>query len=344
MREQERRVRDRDSECHRDGRVPRLSSLHNSAKNIVSEPTQTRVCSKRILLHSFLFSLSFFLLLPSLAQGTGDEKARKVIDAAVTAMGGDAYLKVRNSHSSGRFFFFRKGRKGFTRFRDWTVYDPVKSRFERGKNEKEQHVSVHNLELNKGWTLEGEFEVEEIPGKELDSWIKSVRKDLNFLIKQRLDEDGMSLYYYGPDDIAGQGKFKAVEFLDASNNSVVAFFNVNSHLPEKVENEFTDDTGLRHKMEWEFYNWHAIQGVHTPLRTDIYLDGKISQQLFVEDLAYNLQIPESQFLEPAIDQKKKAKWEEKMRKRLKKQEERDAKAAGETEKEREKRRKGRRND
>ena len=217
--------------------------------------------------------LATTLVFPSLAKDTGEEKARKVIDAAVTAMGGDAYLKVRNSHSSGRFFFFQKGRKGFTRFRDWTVYDPVKSRFERGKNEKEQHVAVHNLELNKGWTLEGEFEVEEIPDKELDSWIKAVRKDLNFLIKQRLDEDGMSLYYYGPDDIAGQGEFEAVEFLDASNNSVVVFFNLTSHLPEKVENEYTDDTGLRHKMEWEFYNWHTIQrSPHTP--ADGHLSGR----------------------------------------------------------------------
>ena len=288
--------------------------------------------------------LATTLVTPALALESGEEKARKVIDAAVTAMGGDAYLQVRNSQSSGRYFFFRKGRKGFTRYRDWTVYDPVKSRHERGKNEKEQYVAVHNMALNKGWTLEGEFEVEEIPDKELDSWMKAVRKDLNFLIKQRLDEEGMSLYYYGPDDIAGQGEFEAVEFLDASNNSVVVFFNLNSHLPEKVENEFTDDTGLRHKMEWEFYNWHTIQGVHTPLRTDIYLDGDISQQFFIEDLAYNLQIPESQFLEPAIDEKKKAKWEEKMAKRLKKQEERDAKAQREAEKEREKRSRGRRSD
>ena len=288
--------------------------------------------------------LATTLVMPSPARASDGGKARKVIDAAVTAMGGDAYLAVRNSQSSGRYFFFRKGRKGFTRYRDWTVYDPVKSRHERGKNEKEQFVAVHNMELNKGWTLEGEFEVEEIPDKELDSWIKAVRKDLNFIIKQRLDEEGMSLYYYGPDDIAGQGEFEAVEFLDASNNSVVVFFNLNSHLPEKVENEFTDDTGLRHKMEWEFYNWHTIQGVHTPLRTDIYLDGEISQQFFIEDLAYNLQIPESTFLEPAIDEKKKAKWEEKMAKRLRKQEERDAKAQREAEKEREKRRKGRRSD
>lgn len=288
--------------------------------------------------------LATTLVMPSPARASDGGKAREVIDAAVTAMGGDAYLAVRNSQSSGRYFFFRKGRKGFTRYRDWTVYDPVKSRHERGKNEKEQFVAVHNMELNKGWTLEGEFEVEEIPGKELDSWIKAVRKDLNFIIKQRLDEEGMSLYYYGPDDIAGQGEFEAVEFLDASNNSVVVFFNLNSHLPEKVENEFTDDTGLRHKMEWEFYNWHTIQGVHTPLRTDIYLDGEISQQFFIEDLAYNLQIPESTFLEPAIDEKKKAKWEEKMAKRLKKQEERDAKAQREAEKERQKRRKGRRSD
>ena len=124
----------------------------------------------------------------------------------------------------------------------------------------------------------------------------------------------------------------------------MVFFNLNSHLPEKVENESTDDTGLRHKLEWEFHNWHTIQGVHTPLRTDFYLDGEISTQLFIEDLAFNLQIPESQFLEPAIDEKKKAKWEEKMQKRLRKQEERDAKAQREAEKEREKRRRGRRSD
>ena len=301
-------------------------------------------CRARIRFSVGTGLLATTLLAPLPAQDSGDGKARKVIDAAVTAMGGDAYLEVRNSQSSGRYFIFRKGRKAFTRYRDWTVYDPVKSRFETGKKEKDQIVSVHNMELNKGWKLEGEFDVEEIPGKELDSWMKSVRKDLNFLIKQRLDEEGMSLYYYGPDDIAGQGEFEAVEFLDASNNSVVVFFDLKSHLPEKVENEYTDDTGLRHKMEWEFYNWHTIQGVHTPLRTDIYLDGEISQQFFIEDLAYNLQIPESQFLEPAIDEKKKAKWEEKMAKRLKKQEERDAKAQREAEKEREKRKRGRRSD
>ena len=275
-------------------------------------------------------------------QESGEQKAKHILEKAMDAMGGDAYRQVRNVHASGRYFIFNKqGKKGFTRYRDWTVYDPLKSRFELGKNKKQQEVSIHNMEEERGWKLEGEFEVEEIPSKELKFWLKSVRKDLNFILKQRLDEEGMNFYYYGPDDVAGKGEYEAVEFLDSSNNSVVAFFSVESHLPEKVENEYTDQSGLRHKMEWEFYNWHEIQGVLTPLRIDIYLDGKISQQLFVEDLVYNSDISKSYFLEPEIDEKKKSKWEKKMQKKMRKLEERESKEEEEKQEEREKRKRGR---
>ena len=108
----------------------------------------------------------------------------------------------------------------------------------------------------------------------------------------------MNLYYYGPDDVTGSGELEAVEFLDATNSSVVIFFDLQSHLPTKMETHVTNQAGIRQKKETEFSNWHTIQGIHTPLRTDYFTDGEKSQQVFVEEISYNVAIPPSHFLEP----------------------------------------------
>lgn len=227
-------------------------------------------------------------------------KALQVIAAAVEALGGERYLGVETLHSSGRYFFFRRGRKGFSRFWDWTAYQPVKSRFQMGEGDR-QEVFIYNLEIGKGWKLEGEEEVEEISEERIQSWWKEVQKDLDILLKKRLDEEGMSLFYYGQDDIAGQGEYEAVEFVDATNTAIVVFFDVKTHLPSKLETHFTNSAGVRQKQEVEWHNWHTIQGVHTPLRTDTFVEGEIAQQLFVEEIVYNVDIPPGHFKKPQLE-------------------------------------------
>ena len=98
---------------------------------------------------------------------------------------------------------------------------------------------------------------------------------------------------------ASTGEHEAVEFLDATNSSIVVFFDIHSHLPTKMEFRVTNQTGLRQKKEIEFYNWHTIQGIHTPLRTDHFTDGEKSQQVFVEKISYDTAISPSHFLEPS---------------------------------------------
>lgn len=232
-------------------------------------------------------------------------KALEVIAAAVEAMGGKAYLDVRNSHSSGRYFIFdREGRKGYAPYKDWTNLEPIKWRFQLWEGKK-QSVEVYNLELGKGWKLEGRESLEEAKSEDVEAFRKSASRDLDILLKKRLKEEGMNLYYYGPDDVAGGGgSTEAVEFLDSTNQSVVVFFDLKTHLPVKLEAEVTDRMGLRHKEEVEFFNWHTIQNVHTPLRVDASLDGQPSQQRFVEKIEYNLPLSEDLFLEPRIEKKK----------------------------------------
>jgi hypothetical protein len=231
-------------------------------------------------------------------------KARQVIAAAVEAMGGKHYLEVRNSHSSGNYFMFdREGRKGFSRYLDWTNLKPIKWRFQLGQG-KNQSIDVYNLELGKGWKLEGKEFLEDAKPEDIEEFRKSAKRDLDLLLRHRVDEPDMSLFYYGPDEVAGTGEFEAVEFLDSSNLSVTVFFNRQSHLPTKLESQIVDKFGIKHKEEVEFFTWHSIQDVLTPLRVDVSVDGQVTQQRFVEKLAYNVDIPEDYFLEPKVEKKK----------------------------------------
>ena len=252
--------------------------------------------------------LTVVLMIPNnrLAAGSdesGKSKALAVVEAAIEAMGGDAYRSIKSTYSSGRYFQFVKGRKGFAQYHDWTVYRPVKWRFQQGKG-KRQFVSIYNLEENKGWTLEGKSTVEEIPAEQVERFGKSTKEDLFILFNYRLEEEGMSLFYYGPDDIAGQGEYEAVEFLDITNKSLVIYFDRQSHLPAKVETHSTDQVGVRHKEELEMANWHVIQGIKTPLRFDFYVDEEVSWQRFLEEITFNPEIPPAYFLEPVIEEKK----------------------------------------
>jgi hypothetical protein len=85
---------------------------------------------------------------------------------------------------------------------------------------------------------------------------------------------------------------------------VTVFFNRQSHLPTKLESQIVDKFGIKHKEEVEFFTWHSIQDVLTPLRVDVSVDGQVTQQRFVEKLAYNVDIPEDYFLEPKVEKKK----------------------------------------
>jgi len=245
--------------------------------------------------------LSVVCCLWSVVAAEQPSKAREVIAAAIEAMGGKNYLEVRNYHKVGRYFIFdNQGRRSFTPFMDWTVFEPIKWRFQLGKD-KRREVQIYNLEIGKGWILEGKSSVEEIPEEEIKEFEKSVQGDIDILLRDRVDEEGMNLFYYAPDEISGSGEYEAVDFLDASNKSVVIFFDLESHLPLKMETHVINSVGVRLKQETEFSNWHTIQGVHTPLRSDHYTDGEMSRQIFIEEITFNGDIPPAYFLEPVLE-------------------------------------------
>ena len=260
---------------------------------------------KRLTLYAFCSSLMLALTCSGLlaAPADPDSKAQAVVNRAIEAMGGEVYLAVNRIHSRGRYFHFGRHGKAFSRFEDWTVLDPVKWRFQLGDG-KRAYTQIFNLEVEKGWTLEREVEIEEAPSEELDGFRRMAKQDIDVILRHRRDEEGMNLYYYGPDEIAGQGEYEAVEFLDGTNDSVIIFFNLRTGLPEKVETSTTNKMGVRIKIETEYSNWHEIQGVRVPLNLETFADGVTTTQRFIEEITFNENFPADLFQRPVIVKKK----------------------------------------
>ena len=267
---------------------------------------------------SFLLLASWTPLLKSETEKIKDprERALQVLTRAIEAMGGERYLGVKTEYVKGRDFrFSRDRRSGLIPFQKWTHYqDPVRFRHQIFKG-KRQELQVYNLELNKGWIQEGFDTIEEMPKEALEDFKLTVKQDLHYLLRNRLDEDGLSFFYYGPDDIAGTGKLEAVEVIDRTNDSVTMYFDVETHLPAHMETQYTDKMGLRHEARTEFFNWHEQDGVLTPLSFHIFVDGKKSLESFFEELAYNTSFPPDYFFEPKLTPKQAKKAEKKKNKR-----------------------------
>ena len=281
----------------------------NPMKTTNSEPTWLK---KGPLMRAAVTAPIVTLLLAGLWGAPPENaQAQEIIQRAVEAMGGAAFRGIRTRSTSGRYFAFRKGRKAFIRFQSWTQYEnPAKFRQQLGKG-KRQTVVVYNLELDRGWRQEGLHEVDLISQQQIEDFRHSVKTDIDYLLLNRLDEEGMSFFYFGPDEVAGAGNWEAVEFIDSSNDSVIIYFDVDSHLPAKIESHFTDSMGLRHESSTEFYNWHTFNAVRTPLRLDTYVDGELAQQYFLEETQFNPLIPAEMFLKPVVKPKKDKKKKKK---------------------------------
>ena len=263
--------------------------------------------SLKSLLFRALAALLFLAAVcaPLQAQQDPREKAEQAVERAIEAMGGQSYKNVEVVYRHGNYFRFdRHGRRSpLIKYWEWLHYQPLKWFFQIGKGNRQQ-VSVYNLEINKGWKKEGKGYIEDVDQEDIEGFAKQARHDPDVVIRLRSGLESLQLFYYGPDEVSGGGNFEAVEFLDETNDSVVIYFDLDTHLPSRLEYKQTDRLGNRRQFSEEYFNWHEFKGVQHPLRIDSYMEGQLLEQRHMTEVEINPVVPPGQFLEPPIKKKK----------------------------------------
>jgi hypothetical protein len=219
------------------------------------------------------------------------QKARMLLDQAIQAMGGQAWLGVQDMEQQGRSYGYSHGQPsslGTVFWRFWKF--PDKDRIELTKQRDVVYVNVGD----KGYEVTFKGTASQEP-EQLADYNRRQRHSLEVVLRQWLNQPGVALFYDGP-AVAEQKPADSVTILTADNDSVTLFLDSHTHLPIKRSFEWRDPADRLKNLEVEIFdNWRLEQGVMTPHSLMRSHNGDITNQRFITSVRYNVGVPDSLF-------------------------------------------------
>jgi hypothetical protein len=218
-------------------------------------------------------------------------QARALLDQAIQALGGQTYLNIRNIQQEGRTYSFYHGHPTSNGVVFWRFVEyPDKERIEVTK---ERDVAVLYTG-DKGFeiTYKGPHSVEK---KDLDDYLRRRRFSLETLLRTWITDPSVALFYDG-NALAGNLPAQKVTLINAKNEAVSLFFDVDTHLPIKKSYTWRDPVDRFRNVEEEIFdNYKPVQGVLTPYSFTRYFNDDMQTQRFVNAVHFNQELNPAMF-------------------------------------------------
>jgi hypothetical protein len=217
-------------------------------------------------------------------------KAKTLLQQAIDALGGQAYLTIQNTQQSGRGYSFYHGRPTSNGVLYWRFAEfPDKERVEitKERDVAELYIGDKGYEI----TYKGPHPMEP---KDLTDYLRRRKFSLETILRIWVNDPKVALFYDG-DAIAAQHPAVQITLINSKDESVDLFLDVDTHLPIKKSFQWRDPVDRQKNLEEEIYdNYRAVQGVATPYDVSRYFNGDIAGQRFLNSVSYN------QTLDPAM--------------------------------------------
>lgn len=229
-------------------------------------------------------------------------KAQAVINQAIQALGGSAYLNWKNVLQEGRGYSFHHGQLNslgtpFWRFKEF----PDKERVELTK--KRDVIEIFNGDKGYEVTYKGVRNLDE--KDELGPYLRRRHFSLDAVLRQWLHEPGIALFYDGQ-TVAAQKETDEVMIMNSKNEAVTLNFDINTHLPVRKSFVWRDPVDHERNVEEEIYdNYRETQGIMTPYDVTRLFNGDMSAQSYLTTVTYNQPMDENFFDPKAPTGKKK---------------------------------------
>ncbi len=219
------------------------------------------------------------------------QKAHELIDQAIQALGGQAYLTIQDIRQQGRAYSFYHGEANslgtlFWRFWKW----PDKDRVELTK----QRDVIYIVNGDKGYetTFRG------TRPDEAKSVIESLRQrefSLDHVLRLWLSQRDVALFYEGQ-TVADNRQAERVTIMNSQKQAVMLYLDQQTHLPIKKTFTWRDPETRDRNEEGEVYgDYHLVQGINTPFQVVREHNREMTRQRFLTSVAYNSGISDSLF-------------------------------------------------
>ena len=228
---------------------------------------------------------------PSPADEDSSRKAKELIDQAIQALGGDAYLNIQETTQEGRAYSFYHGQSNSTGLLYWRYTKfPDKERIELTK--KRDVVYVYNGD--RGYEITYKGTAAEDPATMAD-YLRRREYSLDWVLRRWMNEPGVALFYEGA-AIAEQKPAEQVTIMNARNQAVTLYLDPGTHLPLKKSFSWRDPKDKQRNVEEEVYdNYRPVQGIMTPFSVTRVYNGDMASQRFLNSISYNQNINDSLF-------------------------------------------------
>ncbi|HKW87527.1 MAG TPA: hypothetical protein VJN21_02100 [Candidatus Acidoferrales bacterium] len=226
-------------------------------------------------------------------------KAKDLIQGTIQALGGNAYLGVKDESCVGRAAQF--GHSGalsdYDVFYDFSKW-PDKDRTEFSK--KRNIIQIFNG--NQGWILDRGGITDAPPDAIADNQ-RELELDLDHILRNRLNEPGMIFRYDGPDTVDLQ-EAEWVELNDSEGREIRVAIGKLTHLPIREEVAMRDPkTHMRSEEVDYFSNFHAVDGVQIPFQVTQIRNGLKVFQVFYESCKFNTGLADAMFTKESLEQR-----------------------------------------
>ncbi len=236
---------------------------------------------------------------------TRQERGKQLVQEALAALGGDAFLQIDNITARGRAYsFYNSQIRGLARVTmtdrfeemqpnadaDWL---PVSRR--EVYTEKGDYYSV--FQNGRGWeiTYRGARPLRE---EVIERYRVAVRRDFFYFLRYRLNEPG--LYYYHPGvEIIDNEPTDAVEITDAEGQLVTLYFRQSDGLPhQQLYLRRDPKTRIPYEEKTIWSKYRDVGGANLPWNIRRERDGERIFEQYASELVVNQPIDDSLFRLP----------------------------------------------
>jgi hypothetical protein len=220
---------------------------------------------------------------PDDAAAKNAQKARAALDAMVQALGGPAWLNLKNSVTQGDIaaFYLGKPSGGTTLFWDYHEW-PDHDRYEYTK-----HRDVVGFFIGReGWevTYRGK---KPLPKDQVDDFLRRRDHSIETVIKTWLPDPKTILIFEGQ-RLAERHLADQVTLISAQNEAVTIQMDTQTHLPLRRSFEWRDPVYKDKNLDVEEYaDYHTVDGLPTAYNISRFKNDDMVSQRYLIKVAYN---------------------------------------------------------
>jgi hypothetical protein len=246
-------------------------------------------------------------------------KAKQVLQQVITALGGQAYLNVRDTQCDGRAAQFGTAGTlmGFTLFRDlWLLPDKNRTEyFTKGEHTilgfflgTDDLLITHGGAMitvfngKEGWSLD-KSGVSDQAEDLVKNFNEQVMSGMNNMLRRRMNEPGVEVQYGGT-DLIDLKEAEWIEFTDSDHRLMRLGIDKFTHLPLRWVVATRDpETRVTTENITSYTQYLALNGVKSPLSIELSRNDRKLSQTFLTSCKFNSDLAAQLFTRSALEQR-----------------------------------------